>query len=115
MTQQPSTTASVGIGVKFLPEPQSMRVEAVGAGGGAQTAGIVVGDRVIAVDGQLVSKLGVEGTIAKILGAPNSVVAITLYRDNTPVTINVQRVPPKKKLSLDFGDMSETLERKISP
>jgi C-terminal processing protease CtpA/Prc len=110
----PSAT-NVGIGVQFTPEPQSLRVKVVNASGGAQAVGIVVGDRVIAVDGVAVSKLGPDGTVAKILGTPGTNVAITLFRNNAPLTLNVQRIAPKKKLSLDFGDMSEVLERKISP
>lgn len=105
----------VGIGVQFEPEPQSMRVKLVVAGGGAAAIGIIVGDRVIAVDGVAVAKLGADGTIAKILGAGGTTVAVTLWRNNAAVTYSVERKKPKKKLSLDFGDMSEVLERKISP
>jgi S1-C subfamily serine protease len=110
----PSDNA-VGIGVQFVPEAHTLRVNMVIAGGGAAAAGIVVGDRVIGVDGVPVAKLGAEGAVAKILGTPGTTVAITLQRNNAPLTLNIERKKPKKKLSLDFGDMSEVLERKISP
>jgi len=105
----------VGIGVQFAPEAQSLRVITIHAGGGAEAVGMVVRDHVIAVDGMAVAKLGREGTVGKILGAANVQVAITLWRNNAAVTFLVNRIPPKKKLSLEFSDVSEVLERKISP
>lgn len=112
---RPNGTTVVGLGLQMAPEPNSLKVTQVHAGGGAQAAGMVVGDHVIAVEGIAVTKLGQEGTVGKILGAPNTKVAVTLWRNNAAMTILVERIPPKKKLSLEFSDVSEVLERKISP
>jgi len=109
---RPSGTS---IGALLKLEPNCLRVMEVNLGGGAHAAGIVAGDRVVGVDGVTIAKLGHEGAIAKLLGAPGVPVAVTLFRNNAPVTLNVQRIAVKKKLSLDFGEMSEVLERKISP
>jgi C-terminal processing protease CtpA/Prc len=92
-----------------------MKVNQIHVGGGAEAAGMIVGDYVIAVAGTPVQQLGTEGTVAKVLGPANTKVAITLWRNNAPVTLMVERIPPKKKLSLEFSDVSEVLERKISP
>lgn len=112
---QPATPELVGIGVLFEPEPKSLLVKALLPDGGGAAAGIVIGDRVIGVDGIAVAKLGPEGTINKCLGAGGTTVNITLWRNGAAVTLVVERKKQKRKLSLDFGNMSEVLERKISP
>jgi C-terminal processing protease CtpA/Prc len=106
----------VGVGLQFMPMQQNaMKINQIHPGGGAEAAGLVVGDYVIAVAGTPVTQLGEEGTVAKVLGPANTQVAITLWRNGAPVTLMVDRIPPKKKLSLEFSDVSEVLERKISP
>jgi C-terminal processing protease CtpA/Prc len=94
-------------------------VDALVAGGGAEKCGVAVGDRVIAVEGVAIAKLSVEATITKIRGPAGTMVALTMLRNGAQVAVSVERKDPrdkpKKKLSLDFGDMSEVLERKISP
>jgi carboxyl-terminal processing protease len=110
-----ATKPAIGIGVLVLIETNSLRVQEVAPGGGAEAAGIVVGDRIVGVDGVTVRQLGPQGAMDKMLGQAGIQVAVTLFRNNAPVTINVQRIALKRKLSLDFGEMSEVLERKISP
>jgi carboxyl-terminal processing protease len=72
-------------------DADSLRVERVIAGGGAEVAGIVAGDRVIAVDGGSVVPFGVDGAIAKIRGVEGTTVAITLRRGTEAVLLIVQR------------------------
>jgi C-terminal processing protease CtpA/Prc len=50
----------IGIGVQLAADGDALRVQRVIAGGGAAAAGIVVGDRLVAVDGVSVTPLGVE-------------------------------------------------------
>jgi Carboxypeptidase regulatory-like domain/PDZ domain len=85
------TLELVGIGVKLSADGDALRVDMVIAGGGAAAAGIVVGDHVTAVDGAPVTELGVDGAVARIRGAPNTTVAITLARGDTLVTLTVER------------------------
>src|SRR5665647_766655 len=80
---RPSGTS---IGALLKLEPNCLRVMEVNLGGGAHAAGIVAGDRVVGVDGVTIAKLGHEGAIAKLLGAPGVPVAVTLFRNNAPVT-----------------------------
>jgi RNA polymerase sigma factor (sigma-70 family) len=81
----------VGIGVALAAERGGLRVARVIDNSGAQVAGIVVGDLVTAVDDMPVATLGMEGAVAKIRGLAGTTVAITLQRQNGPVTIEVQR------------------------
>ena len=111
----PNGTTLVGVGFRLVEEPNCLRVEILERGGGAEAVGIVVGDRVIAVDGHSVVKLGRDGSIAKILGPAHTKVALTLWRNGAAVTLTIDRIPIKKKLSLEFSDTSDVLERKISP
>ena len=88
--EQPSLEL-VGIGVALTADGDALRVERVIAHSGAEAAGIVAGDRVIAVDGAPVSPLGVEGTVAKIRGVAGSTVSLTLRRSDRDVVLVVQR------------------------
>ena len=85
------TVELVGIGVSLAAGDDSLIVNRVIAGGGAEAAGIVEGDHLIAVDGQSVLPLGIDGTIARIRGVEGSTLVVTLRRDDKPVQIVVQR------------------------
>jgi hypothetical protein len=88
--EQPSLEL-VGIGVALSADGDALRVDRVIPGSGAEAAGIVAGDHVIAIDGVPVAPLGVEGTIAKIRGAAGTTVAVTLRRGDQSVQLVVQR------------------------
>lgn len=88
--QQPSLEL-VGIGVALSAGGDALHVDRVIAGSGAEAAGIVVGDQVIAVDGSPVAPLGVDGAVARIRGAAGTTVAITLRRGDQTVQLVVQR------------------------
>jgi carboxyl-terminal processing protease len=82
----------VGIGVQLSADGDALRVDRVIAGGGAEAAGIVAGDHVIAIDGLPVAPLGVEGTVAKIRGVEGTTLALTLRRGDQAVQLVVQRL-----------------------
>jgi RNA polymerase sigma factor (sigma-70 family) len=88
--EQP-TTELVGIGTVLTPDGDALRVDRVIPGGGAEAAGIVAGDLMIAIDGAPVAPLGVDGTIAKIRGAEGTTVAVTLRRGGQAVVLVIQR------------------------
>ncbi len=85
------TLELVGIGVALAADGDGLRVQRVIAGGGAQAAGIVVGDLVVAVDGAAAADLGVEGAVAKIRGVEGTTVAISLRRNDQVVTLVCER------------------------
>jgi RNA polymerase sigma factor (sigma-70 family) len=88
--EQPRTEL-VGIGIQLAPDGDALRVERVIAGGGAEAAGIVAGDHVIAIDGAPVGPLGVEGAVAKIRGVVGTTIGVTLRRAGQPVQLVVER------------------------
>jgi S1-C subfamily serine protease len=81
----------VGIGVALAPDGDALRVTRVIGGSGAQAAGIVVGDEVVAVDGDTTADLGIDGAVAKIRGTEGTTVAIGLRRSGEVVTLAVER------------------------
>jgi RNA polymerase sigma factor (sigma-70 family) len=86
-------TELVGIGAALTADGDALQVVRVIAGGGAEAAGITVGDRIVAIDGAAVTELGLEGSIAKIRGAAGTTVTISLRRGNQIVPIVVERRP----------------------
>jgi hypothetical protein len=82
----------VGIGVAIAGQKGDvLLVNAVIAGGGAADAGVVAGDQIFAVDGIEVTKLGLDGAVAKIRGVEGTTVAVTLRREGKLVPIVVTR------------------------
>jgi hypothetical protein len=81
----------VGIGIVLAPDGDALRVERVITDGGAAAAGIVAGDRVVALDGLPVAPLGVDGAIAKIRGIAGTTISVTLRRGDQPLELIVQR------------------------
>jgi len=81
----------VGIGAALTADGDALRVNRVFAGSGAEAAGIVAGDRMIAVDGLPVGPLGIDGAIAKIRGVAGTTVAITLRRGDQSIELVVER------------------------
>ena len=74
-----------------MPDGDALRVDLVIPNSGAAAAGIVVGDRVVAVDGVPTSDLGVDGAVSKIRGVEGTTVAITLKRGDAITTLAITR------------------------
>lgn len=81
----------VGIGARLSSDVDALVVDEVMAGSGAEAAGIVAGDRVVAVDGIAVTQLGLDGAIARIRGREGTTVAITLDRGGARLDLVVSR------------------------
>jgi len=90
------TLELVGIGVKLAAEGDALRVDLVVPESGAQAAGMVVGDMVVAVDGLPITKLGIQGAVAKIRGVAGTKVSVSVRRGDQIVPLVVER----KKLKL---------------
>ncbi len=84
-------TELVGIGAILNADPAGMIVVQVMPGGGAAGAGILVGDRVTAIDGQSVDQMGFGSAIQLIRGPENSVVSLTVDRAGTLAVVPVVR------------------------
>ncbi|HTJ44601.1 MAG TPA: sigma-70 family RNA polymerase sigma factor [Kofleriaceae bacterium] len=88
--EQP-TLELVGIGVALAPDGDALKVTRVIEGGGAEAAGVVVGDHIVAVDGAPVTAIGLEGAIARIRGNPGTTVVITLAREAKMIPLTIER------------------------
>ena len=82
---------SPNIGVTLVADGDALRVTRVIPGGGAEAAGIVVGDRVTAIDGLPVAPLGVDGAVSKIRGVEGTTITVTVRRGDQRVQLIVTR------------------------
>jgi carboxyl-terminal processing protease len=69
-----------GIGIFLIPKESKLMISSVVKGSPGETAGLLAGDRIIAVEQILVSELGVEAAIAKIKGPPGTTVKLRVVR-----------------------------------
>lgn len=82
----------VGIGVTIqVTEDGGFLVSKVTDGGSAQEAGIQVGDRMVAVDGEAIQGLSTSAVGAMVKGTEGTCVDITLERDGAELTLSVER------------------------
>jgi RNA polymerase sigma factor (sigma-70 family) len=81
----------VGIGVKLRAEHESAVVDFVMPESGAAAAGIVAGDRIVAVDGVEIAKLGLDGAVARIRGVVGTKVSVTIRRGDQDTQLVVER------------------------
>src|SRR5262249_56720250 len=88
---QQRSTELVGIGIVFAADGDDLRVTRVIAGGGAEAAGIAVGDRVTAIDGLPVAPLGIDGAVSKIRGIEGTTITVTVHRDDQLIQLIVTR------------------------
>ncbi|HEY4059543.1 MAG TPA: PDZ domain-containing protein, partial [Kofleriaceae bacterium] len=91
------TTELVGIGVQLAADNDALVVSKVFPGSGALAAGMVNGDRIVALDGVLVTDLGMEDAIAHIRGVPGTTIVVTVKRGEqvTPLTVERKKITPQ--------------------
>jgi hypothetical protein len=82
----------IGIGVALRPDVEWFVIEQVIAGGGAARAGLIPGDRVLAVDGVAVTVLGFQGAVQRIRGPEGTQVLLRVLREGPPSDLAVERV-----------------------
>ncbi|HUQ01810.1 MAG TPA: sigma-70 family RNA polymerase sigma factor [Kofleriaceae bacterium] len=87
------TLELVGIGIKLSADPEGLRVDGTIPGGGAIAAGLVIGDHIVAVEGQDVAVIGLDGAIGLIRGQAGTFVRVTVRRDDKNVDISIERKP----------------------
>lgn len=91
--QQTMSNSYVGVGVTVQQrsDGQGMDVIAVSAGGPAEEAGVLAGDRVVAVGGVSILGVGSGDVTAMIRGEEGTSVVLTLLRGEEELDIPVQR------------------------
>ncbi len=80
-----------GIGMSFDVNRRTPQVSQVFPGGTAEAAGVLVGDVVVAVDGQDAQALTADQMIARIKGPAGTVVSLTLRRNGELLTLAIRR------------------------
>ena len=93
-----------GIGVSVNTEGADLRITEVLPETPAASAGLLVNDRIVAIDGIEVSALPREDVVHRLRGPANSVVALAVARGTSdpPITLSIHRariVPPSVELS----------------
>lgn len=85
--------AYVGIGVTISTEDmtEGFKVIQLEPNGGANEAGVELGDVIVAVEGARVSEIGMDETKNRIRGEANSYVKITVLRNGQELELSVQR------------------------
>ena len=82
----------VGIGVTVAQlEDGSLEVREVAAGGSAEEAGILYGDRIVGVNGESILELDIDTITGLIKGEENTTVDITVARGKQELTVTVTR------------------------
>ena len=91
--EESMANAYVGIGITITEDAEAggMRVEEVVSGGPAEEAGIRVGDLLLAVEGEDVLPLGIDGTRNLVRGEEGTRVNMHFSRNGTEYDVSVER------------------------
>ena len=91
--EESMANAYVGVGITITEDAEAggMRVEEVAAGGPAAEAGIRVGDLLLAVEGEDVLPLGIDGTRNLVRGEEGTHVNMHFSRNDTEYDVSVER------------------------
>ena len=83
----------VGIGVSITEEDGGGAIFVTGliSGGGAEEAGILPGDKIVAVDGESVESLGYQNSINKVRGKEGTRVKLTVLRGEESLNFDIER------------------------
>lgn len=88
-----SNNAYVGIGVTIEENEETglLRIVSVTHNSPAELAGLRIDDRIVAVDGELVTELGMKGTQQRVRGEQGTDVTITIERGGTRSDVTITR------------------------
>lgn len=91
--EESMANAYVGVGITITEDAEAggMRVEEVAAGGPAEEAGIRVGDLLLAVEGEDVLTLGIDGTRNLVRGEEGTHVNMHFSRNGSEYDVSVER------------------------
>ena len=91
--EESMANAYVGVGITITEDAEAggMRVEEVAAGGPAEEAGIRVGDLLLAVEGEDVLLLGIDGTRNLVRGEEGTHVNMHFSRNGSEYDVSVER------------------------
>ncbi len=81
----------VGLGVELKTQEDYLEIVSVIAGGPAGRAGLVGGDRIVAVEGRSVSQLGADVAADALRGVEGSEISLSIERAGQQQTVRMQR------------------------
>jgi hypothetical protein len=85
-----------GIGAILSAKGDALVIGDTAPGGGAREAGLVAGDAILAIDGQVVTELGFEGSVQRIRGPEGSSVVLRIRKaaggDSADVVVFRRRI-----------------------
>ena len=81
----------IGVTVVAMEDGSAYEIRAVTPGGPAEEAGLLAGDRITAVAGELVADIGTAEATKRIKGEEGTFVELTLERAGEPLTLSVER------------------------
>ena len=92
----------VGVGLQLKIESATPVVERALPGGSAEQAGVLAGDRVLAIDGVSTNGLSLGDVVMKLRGPPDSQVSLAIDRQGQRLIIALRRAKMVKGQS-DYG------------
>ena len=92
LDQMANSYVGVGITIQVTEDQSGFLVTKVNEGGPADQAGMLPGDKMVAVDGTDVRNMDVEATSVLVKGEANTTVDITVERAGEEITLTVTRM-----------------------
>ncbi len=89
--QKYNAYVGIGVTISVCEDGSGLGVLEVTQGGGAESAGVAVGDIITAVDGQSLAGMELNAVSALIQGEIGTDVSLTILRDGETLTLNVTR------------------------
>ena len=91
MDQMNNEYVGIGVTISQTEDARGYKVLEIEPGSGAAEAGILPGDVIYAVEGELLSEIGFENGSARIKGDENTQVELGIYRGEETLTLKVTR------------------------
>ena len=92
LDQAANSYVGIGITIQITEDQSGFLVTKVNQGGPADQAGMLVGDKMVAVDGIDVREMDIDDTGALVKGEENTTVDITVDRAGKQITLTVTRM-----------------------
>lgn len=92
LDQMANAYVGIGVTIQVLEDSSGFLVTKVNEGGPADQAGMLPGDKVVAVDGTDVRQMTINETSALVKGKENTTVDITVEREGEQITLTVMRM-----------------------
>ncbi|APR83617.1 Hypothetical protein A7982_08966 [Minicystis rosea] len=82
-----------GIGAVLAPTPKGVLIGPLVAGGPAESAGLLRGDRIRRIDGEDASAMTLSDCVQRLRGANGTIVSVQVEREGKTIEVNIVRRP----------------------